>query len=1030
MSPVDTALLKRWTEHRDAEAFNDLVSRHADLVYATCKRILGNPAEAEDVAQECFLKLATSGARVRSSLGGWLHSVATSLAINRIRAEARRRKREHAAATEAPLITDPQWDDIQRYVDEAIADLPDKLREPLIRHFLQRQTHDEIARDLGVTRSGVTKRITTGVERVRANLRRNGIAVTGTILTALVAEHAADAAPASLTAGLGRLALSGVAKPAALGGIVSAMTLAKIALTTMVAMAIGAASIIGYNHWTQTSASSAAENTTSEPSNESQAAQATPPDDPISETAPAHNLTPSAEQAAVPPTRNPQAPYLTGVVRNNSGDPVAGAIVEVRYEKAWNERFSFEPQIAAHMVTAADGAFTLDRLPQWKGLILVVKHPDYADYVEQIYGFHDAGHIRQGLTCVLDPPISLSGRVEDDANHPVPDATVVLWNLIPSKLLDTDPKKPRRVSQAITFGALQTARTDAEGQFTLSHLGNGYIIRRISAHKGGSAFGFAPGRVPPESWVKSRYPWNGTAFAVAANENVTIKLGKPSVIEGHVVNRADGKPAAGVTVAVEGYMDLPRGAYPEQIFDWTTTRDDGTYRFDTLRSIAWKVLAIRGQEVAEAYEYRLTPEQTLENIDFHIGPGASIQGVLYDAESERPLPNTSVGLSETNLSGQSRSAQSDANGRYQFPQLHGGVWQLRAGPERKIDHEHHPAVVFDFVEVSLQPGEVATTNLYMTSVPRVARPPIRLTITVTDDHAHPVSGAVVYGPSRGSGAITDEKGRVEIPALQEGRTTLLAEDNVTHKMGKTEVSIAEGNNVAKIVLDAQASTISGRVTGLDAQLEDYTTKIVFRDAYQLNKTADIGSDGTYTSPLLPEGRIEVVVRDPINRLKFDPDYRGVILQAGKSVTGVDFAVVPMTEKVSGAVVRPDGAPVVGSQVALEGWSVNRRTTTDGQGRFEFTNVAGEDLKLSVGHDSEPDHMSIRTAAGVENLRLVLETGGVIRGSVLLTEDQRAALATYPQEASLCVAAWRTDSGKQWSSVSVGVCSVCSVVNGL
>ena len=58
MTPTDMALVQRWMETQDAEAFHEIVRRHSAMVYATCRRVLGNAADAEDVAQDCFLKLA------------------------------------------------------------------------------------------------------------------------------------------------------------------------------------------------------------------------------------------------------------------------------------------------------------------------------------------------------------------------------------------------------------------------------------------------------------------------------------------------------------------------------------------------------------------------------------------------------------------------------------------------------------------------------------------------------------------------------------------------------------------------------------------------------------------------------------------------------------------------------------------------------------------------------------------------------------------------------------------------------------
>ena len=75
--PDDAALLDRYAETRDAEAFATLVRRYAGLVYGTCLRITANAHDAEDAAQECFMDLARQTASISTSLPGWLHTTAT-----------------------------------------------------------------------------------------------------------------------------------------------------------------------------------------------------------------------------------------------------------------------------------------------------------------------------------------------------------------------------------------------------------------------------------------------------------------------------------------------------------------------------------------------------------------------------------------------------------------------------------------------------------------------------------------------------------------------------------------------------------------------------------------------------------------------------------------------------------------------------------------------------------------------------------------------------------------------------------------
>ena len=90
MTP-DHTVQERWICNQDPDAFTELVSRHASMVYSACMRVLGNRTDAEDVSQECFLKLAGKRAVVKPSLAGWLHRVAvyTSLDLSRDEKNAR-----------------------------------------------------------------------------------------------------------------------------------------------------------------------------------------------------------------------------------------------------------------------------------------------------------------------------------------------------------------------------------------------------------------------------------------------------------------------------------------------------------------------------------------------------------------------------------------------------------------------------------------------------------------------------------------------------------------------------------------------------------------------------------------------------------------------------------------------------------------------------------------------------------------------------------------------------------------------------
>ncbi len=215
MSQTDAMLLEHWVRERNADAFKLLATRYAAMVYHTCRRILGNPTEAEDVTQECFVILASTDKPIGGYLAPWLHRVAYNRSLARLRAENRRREREVRYASEQPAARDMAWDEIGGYVDAAIAELPDKLRVPVVAYFLDGQTHEGIAHALGIPRSTVTYRVDKGVECLRRTLKGKGVTVAGTVLAgAIKANAAATVVPSSVVANLGKLALSGVGKAA------------------------------------------------------------------------------------------------------------------------------------------------------------------------------------------------------------------------------------------------------------------------------------------------------------------------------------------------------------------------------------------------------------------------------------------------------------------------------------------------------------------------------------------------------------------------------------------------------------------------------------------------------------------------------------------------------------------------------------------------------------------------------------------------------------------------------------------------
>lgn len=247
MRSDDDRNLTKWRDTRDAQAFQQLAAEYAGLVYGTCRRITGNPEDAEDATQECFLKLAKHPPAIRCSIGSWLHRVATNASISLVRSDSARKAREKRYQGERASALDPDWDDIQDLVDEAINALPRRFREPLIDHYLQGETHQAIARRMGLTRQVVTYRIGRGVETIRKSLKRKGVTIaTSTLAGLLHAARWSDSVSASLLASLNKLGLAGVApRGSAFTRMVSSLGGPKVAVGLPI-LAAAVAAVLWY----------------------------------------------------------------------------------------------------------------------------------------------------------------------------------------------------------------------------------------------------------------------------------------------------------------------------------------------------------------------------------------------------------------------------------------------------------------------------------------------------------------------------------------------------------------------------------------------------------------------------------------------------------------------------------------------------------------------------------------------------------------------------------------------------------------
>lgn len=172
----DASALRRYAKVGDPRAFEVLVQRYQSMVLNTCRRVMHSSADAEDAAQETFLKLARRAGEIRSNLAAWLHACALRTSIDLLRAQATRSRAEAAVAEAAPADeAEKTWREIKPLLDEAIAALEETDRDLIVSRFLAGRPQNEMAREAGVNPGTMHRRIDAALDRLRAQLAGRGM---------------------------------------------------------------------------------------------------------------------------------------------------------------------------------------------------------------------------------------------------------------------------------------------------------------------------------------------------------------------------------------------------------------------------------------------------------------------------------------------------------------------------------------------------------------------------------------------------------------------------------------------------------------------------------------------------------------------------------------------------------------------------------------------------------------------------------------------------------------------------------------
>lgn len=185
---TDQQLLEQYCQSGSQAAFAELVRRHADWLHSAALRIVQDPELARDVTQAVCLALARKARSLAGTpcLNPWLFCVLRYIAVNALRAQARRKHHEHeAAAMRSELLTAspvPDWQQVASVLDELVESLGGKDRQAVLLRFYQRMSFTQVGAALGISEEAARKRVARATEKLRGRLVRRRIAVPAVVL--------------------------------------------------------------------------------------------------------------------------------------------------------------------------------------------------------------------------------------------------------------------------------------------------------------------------------------------------------------------------------------------------------------------------------------------------------------------------------------------------------------------------------------------------------------------------------------------------------------------------------------------------------------------------------------------------------------------------------------------------------------------------------------------------------------------------------------------------------------------------------
>jgi RNA polymerase sigma-70 factor (ECF subfamily) len=177
----EAATVVQSRERSQDDVLEDLVRQHARLVYRIAYAALRSHHDAEDAAQETFLRVLRYSSKLAAveNHKTWVARIAWRVAVDRSQQRGRRREiaiddpekpAAEIASSDIPANEAMQGAQIAELLERLIAALPDKLREPLMLSIIEEMSPREVAATLGINEAAVRSRVFRARQILREKL--------------------------------------------------------------------------------------------------------------------------------------------------------------------------------------------------------------------------------------------------------------------------------------------------------------------------------------------------------------------------------------------------------------------------------------------------------------------------------------------------------------------------------------------------------------------------------------------------------------------------------------------------------------------------------------------------------------------------------------------------------------------------------------------------------------------------------------------------------------------------------------------